>query len=75
MSNDFKVVQYDYTGYLPSGMAVARTGHRWAVMLARNVLVAVKHTKEEADALAENLNRDPWFLDRGYTKTDRAAGF
>lgn len=75
MTNDFTVSEYNRASYLPSGETVKHVGTRWAVRGGGGELIAVKHSKPDAEVLAGNLNRDPWFLDRGYTKADRAAGF
>ena len=77
MRNDYTVSVYERSSYkyLVGGEAVRHAGKRWAVRGGGEELVAVKHAEEEAEALAENLNRDTWFLDRGYTAADRAAGY
>ena len=43
--------------------------------LSRPDVITICRTKDEADKLCEELNNDPWFLDRGYTRADRIASF
>lgn len=63
MSNDFKVIPY------------VRKGKKlWAVVAGKTSIVSVSSDKVRSDFIAENLNKDAWFLDRGYTKADRCAG-
>jgi hypothetical protein len=39
----------------------------WDVFAGRE-LITTAQSEAEAQALADNLNRDPWFLDRGQTR-------
>ena len=51
----------------------------WKIVMAasasRPLVVTICRTKDKADKLCEELNNDPWFLDRGYTRADRIASF
>ena len=42
-------------------------------MVGGTDVVSVCRSLEQAQTLAKNLNKDPWFLDRGNTRADRIA--
>lgn len=39
----------------------------------RGTLITICRTQEKANETAQQLNIDPWYLDRGNTRADRAA--
>ena len=63
MNNDHKV----YEDYNVRGDQIwkVKTGGR------RGDVVTICRTPEAAQEMADKLNRDPWFLDRGQTRADR----
>ena len=65
VTNDYSVVETTDTSGNP----------RWKVLLAREDLVSTCRSLEEATTMAANLNKDPWFLDRGFTRADRIAAY
>lgn len=55
-----------------------RTGETvWRVRIGgkRGTGITTCQTQEKADEIARQLNIDPWFLDRGNTRADRAAKY
>jgi len=59
--NDYRVVK-----------TTRRTGEQvWKVTVGGTETVSTCTSIEQAQALAKNLNLDPWFLDRGNTRADR----
>jgi hypothetical protein len=48
---------------------------RWKVLLAREDLVSTCRTLEQATSMAASLNLDPYFLERGQTRADRATAY
>ena len=63
VTNDFKVSEWTTTYGEP----------RWRVMVGGTDVVSVCRSLEQAQTLAKNLNKDPWFLDKGNTRADRIA--
>lgn len=60
--NDFTVVE-----------TTRRTGEQvWKVLVGGDTIATCNDLKK-AQQLAENLNLDPWFLDRGNTRADIIA--
>tara|TARA_B110000503_G_scaffold139136_1_gene226826 strand:+ start:65 stop:280 length:216 start_codon:yes stop_codon:yes gene_type:complete len=47
---------------------------RWRV-ISGGTVVTICRALKEAQELVTNLNIDPWFLDRGFTRADRAAAY
>lgn len=64
MANDFKVIPH-----------IRKGKELWAVVAGKNSIVSVSADKSRSDFIAENLNKDAWFLDRGYTRADRCASW
>lgn len=64
MANDFKVIPH-----------IRKGKELWAVVAGKNSIVSVSADKSQSDSIAENLNKDAWFLDRGYTRADRCASW
>ena len=64
MANDFKVIPH-----------IRKDKELWAVVAGKNSIVFVSADKAQSDSIAENLNKDAWFLDRGYTRADRCASW
>jgi hypothetical protein len=60
--SDYKIKSH-YTTLEP-------TTEKFKVVLGGET-VAVRKTVEAAQQLIDNLEKDPWFLDRGYTRVDR----
>lgn len=60
--SDYKIKSY-YTALDPAT-------EKFKVVLGGDT-VAVRKTVEAAQQLIDNLEKDPWFLDRGYTRVDR----
>mgnify|MGYP003647972485 CR=1 FL=1 len=48
---------------------------RWHVLVAREIVVSIYRTLEEATDVANRLNIDPYALDRGFTRADRIASY
>lgn len=63
MNNDHKV----YEDYNVKGDTI------WKVKTGggRGDVITICRSLEEAESLADKLNRDPWYLDRGQTRADR----
>ena len=64
MANDFKVIPH-----------IRKGKELWAVVAGKNSIISVSSDKTKSDFIAENLNKDAWFLDRGYTRADRCASW
>lgn len=47
----------------------------WDVILAHATLVTTTTNEQDAQDIADALNIDPYFLDRGKTSADRAKGY
>jgi hypothetical protein len=60
--SDYKIKSY-YTALHPNT-------EKFKITLGVDTL-AIRKTFEEATLLVANLENDPWFLDRGYTRSDR----
>lgn len=45
----------------------------WQVTIGGDEKVTTCSSKEHAEHIAKQLNLDPWFLDRGYTRADIIA--
>ena len=46
---------------------------RWKVLLAGDILVSTCRSLKDATEMAAGLNLDPYFLDRGQTRSERVA--
>ena len=64
--NDFKVFEFYST--LQPGVQL------WQVRTGYTDVVTTCRSKEEAERIAERLNKDPYYLGRGMTQSDRANG-
>jgi len=47
----------------------------WDVVSGGSTLVTTCRSEAIAQATANLLQHDPWFLDRGQTRADRASGY
>ena len=64
--NDYKV--YEFYSTLQPNVQL------WQVRSGRTDVVTTSRSEEEARQTAERLNKDPYYLGRGMTQSDRAKG-
>lgn len=65
-------IRTDY-GIRPNNQTNRENQNLWDVIEAGKTLITIAKSEEQAQAIADRLNLDPYALDRGQTRLDRGG--